>query len=257
MAILDRIMLFPIKSLDGVAVESATVLPSGALQHDREFALFDEKGQVVNAKRTAQIQQLRASFDLANRKIQIAVQKEPPTTFHLDEARSALADWFSAFFGFPIQIQQNTAVGFPDDLDSPGPTVISAATLDAVAQWFPGQTRATTRSRFRTNLELTDTVPFWEDRLFAGPDETVAFTIGDVQFHGVNPCQRCIVPTRDAITTEPTAQFQRTFITQRQLSLPDWGDRRRFNHFYRLAVNTRIPNPQVGQTLRVGDQVSV
>jgi uncharacterized protein YcbX len=38
---LAQISIYPIKALDSVALTQTTVLPSGALQHDREFAIID------------------------------------------------------------------------------------------------------------------------------------------------------------------------------------------------------------------------
>lgn len=52
---LAKILLYPVKSLDGVEVENARVLASGALQYDRKFAIFDEQARFVNAKRHAKI----------------------------------------------------------------------------------------------------------------------------------------------------------------------------------------------------------
>jgi len=53
MPTLDLITLYPVKSLDGVDVPEAHVLPSGALEHDRRWRLVDMEGRVVNAKRTS------------------------------------------------------------------------------------------------------------------------------------------------------------------------------------------------------------
>jgi uncharacterized protein YcbX len=41
-----------------------TVLKSGALKGDREFAIFDESGHFVNGKRNDQVYALRSEFDL-------------------------------------------------------------------------------------------------------------------------------------------------------------------------------------------------
>jgi uncharacterized protein len=248
-ATLNRITLFPIKSLDGIDVPSATILPSGALQHDREFALIDADQKIVNAKRTGVIQRLRSTFDLADRTLTIGVQFDPTTTFHLDADRAPLEGWLSDYFGFGVTLIQNTDTGFPDDLASPGPTIVSHASLETVSQWYPGTDGAEMRRRFRTNLELTDVPAFWEDQLFDQAEIPRLFTIGQVQFQGINPCQRCIVPTRDALTAATTAQFQKTFLAERAASLPIGVNRDRFNHFYRLAVNTRIPPSEAGKHL--------
>jgi uncharacterized protein len=251
-ACLDRITLFPIKSLDGVDVPSAIVLPSGALQGDREFALIDAAGKIVNAKRTGSIQRLRSIFDRAARTIHIGIQT-PTDSFHLDADRPRLERWLSDYCGDLVTLIQNTDTGFPDDLASPGPTIVSTASLAAVSQWYPGTTADDMRRRFRTNLELTDVPAFWEDQLFDQAEIPRLFTIGSVQFAGINPCQRCIVPTRDALTADPTPQFQKTFLTERAASLPIGVNRDRFNHFYRLAVNTRIPIGEAGKSLNLGE----
>jgi hypothetical protein len=73
---------------------------------------------------------------------------------------------------------------------------------------------------------------------------------------GVNPCQRCVVPTRDPNTGEKYPHFQRIFTQQRQATLPSWTTRSRFNHYYRLSVNTRIQSSQAGKVISIGDKVT-
>src|ERR1700689_5278540 len=100
----------------------------------------------------------------------------------------------------PVFLRRNARGGFPDDTKFPGPTVVSHETFCEVASWYNGISVGELRVRFRANLELTVDVPFWEDRLYAAPDEFVRFRCGDVALEGTNPCQRCIVPTRDTHT---------------------------------------------------------
>lgn len=253
MPTLSHISIFPIKSLDGVSVQQARILPGGSLEHDREFAIVDNQGKVVNAKRTAKIHQLRSQFDLSQRMITISVQDDPPETFSLDHDRDTLADWFSEFFGFAVALHQNQVTGFPDDLQSPGPTIISTATLETMSDWFMDVTVESLRSRFRTNLEFSDTPSFWEDCLYLSKPGGHSFSIGQIALQGINPCQRCIVPTRDQITGEKTPQFQKTLVENRRASLPEWADETAFNHYYRIAVNTCILASEAGKVLKIGD----
>ncbi|HLZ53687.1 MAG TPA: MOSC domain-containing protein, partial [Verrucomicrobiae bacterium] len=95
--------------------------------------------------------------------------------------------------------------------------------------------------------------PFCEDRLFGAPNELKPFIIGQVKFLGHNPCQRCVVPTRDPDTGQAIAEFQKKFMQLRQEQLPPWANAQRFNHFYRFAVNTSIPPTETGKPLRIGD----
>lgn len=257
--VLARIDLYPVKSLDGIQVTTAQVLSSGALQHDRAFALFDSSGRVINGKRYASIHRVRSRFDadISHITLQADDAADSGSTFHLVQAKASLEDWFSNYFQQPLTLRQNPLVGFPDDTDSPGPTVISTATLQTVADWF-GLSLDETRRRFRTNLEIDGVPAFWEDRLFSQTGEPVRFKIGSVTLQGINPCQRCIVPTRDTHTGEasPTA-FQKQFAAQRAATLPNDVARSRFNHFYRLAVNTRCQPMEVGSVLQVGNSVKL
>lgn len=258
MPYLAKILLYPVKSLDGVEVENARVLPSGALQHDREFAIFDEQDRFVNGKRHTKIHLLRAQFALLNRTISLQMPDgNSQQIFHLDEERQALEATLSNFFEFAVRLRQNSLMGFPDDTHSLGPTVISTATLAEVASWFPGLSVDEMRRRMRANIEIDGVPAFWEDRLFSEQGNLVSFRVGNVDFFGVNPCQRCIVPTRNSYLGEAYPNFQKIFVTQRQATLPNWVTSSPFNHFYRLSVNTQLHPSSAGKILQVGDNIDI
>ena len=114
------------------------------------------------------------------------------------------------------------------------------------------------RVRFRANLEIGGVPPFWEDRLYAEKPNRVHFRIGDDEFHGNNPCRRCAVPPRDPFTGESApGNFKTLFLKMREETLPPWAERSRFDHFYRLSVNTLVPPTEAGKILRVGDEIRV
>jgi ferredoxin-NADP reductase/uncharacterized protein YcbX len=254
---LAGILLYPVKSLDAISVSAARVLPSGALADDRRFAIVDSAGQFVNGKRNARVHLLRSAYDRATGRLKLVTAAGAHARdFHVDSERPALEEWLGEFFGFPVFFRENPAAGFPDDTDSPGPTLISTATLREVAGWF-GISIDQARARFRTNLEVDGVPPFWEDRLYGSPGTTVRFSIGELVFEGVNPCQRCVVPARDAATGVDLHEFARRFVERRRARLPKWAQRSRFNHFYRLAVNTRLLTPRPAMRLNVGDPVHV
>ncbi|MEM6447374.1 MAG: MOSC N-terminal beta barrel domain-containing protein [Cyanobacteria bacterium P01_D01_bin.123] len=258
MAVVSKIWLFPIKSLDGVAVSSACVLPSGALAGDREFALIDERERFINGKRHASIHRLRARFDLAARTVDLGLKDTSATdTFHLDGDRADLERWFGEYFQQPARLVSNAEVGFPDDKRYTGPTCIAERTLAAVAEWYPELDIEQIRQRFRTNIEIADVPPFWEDRLFGSGDRSIPFRVGEVTFEGVNPCLRCVVPTRDPFTGETDPHFQKTFNARRRESLPSWAARDRFDSYYRLAVNTRLAHHNSGGFIHLVDRIAL
>ncbi|HTW93252.1 MAG TPA: 2Fe-2S iron-sulfur cluster-binding protein [Tepidisphaeraceae bacterium] len=257
MAYLSRIDIYPVKSLDGVSVQNVRVLPSGALADDRRYAIFDGAGNYVNGKRNARVHLLRSRFDPAAHTLTLAAEGGGEgKTFHVDAERKDLEEWLGGFFGFAVTFRENGGGGFPDDTDSPGPTLISTATLREIAEWF-GLTLDQVRARFRTNLEIDGVPAFWEDRLYGQRGVSVRFRLGQAVFDGINPCQRCVVPTRDAATGSGLPEFARRFVEMRRTHLPNWAERSRFNHFYRVAINTKLAEHQPGLTLGVGDRAEL
>ncbi len=258
-AFLSRILVFPIKSLDAVEVSQARVRASGALEHDRTWGFFDASGKFVNGKRYAAAHRLRSHVDLEARSVTLrddSGQGLGSRTFSLERDGDCLESWLREYFGFPVAVQKNADLGFPDDTDSPGPTIISVATLTEIGRWFDLPIEQV-RARFRTNIEIAGVPAFWEDRLFGPSGTVVRFRVGDAVFDGINPCQRCIVPPRNPLTGVLDETFVRRFTELRKETLPSWSARERFNHFYRVAINTRPHGDQGGKLIRVGDRIEI
>ncbi len=243
MSALAQIRIYPIKSFDPVIVPEARISEGGALAWDRRWALFDPgDGKFLNGKKCEALHRLRARYDLAAGKVTLSVAERD---FSLTDL-GPLEAWLTSYLARPVRMGRNDENGFPDDPKAWGPTVVSTASLEAVAAWMPGLTVDDVRRRFRANLEIAGVPAFWEDRL-------APFSIGEVVFEAVNPCQRCPVPARDPETGVATTGFQKRFSEKRESELPAWADRSHFDHFYRFALNTRIPRTEAGKTLRVGD----
>jgi uncharacterized protein len=251
-----RLFVYPFKSFDRVEVDRVTLLGSGAIKGDRAWALFDSKGNFVNGKRHQSIHAIRSQFDLETNIITLHIQKTVKS-FNVSSEKELLSDYLSDYFGFTVNIEQNFDSGFPDDTLSPGPTIISTGTILEIASWYPELDAEDIRRRFRANIEIDGVPAFWEDRLFANAETTVKFQIGNVELMGVNPCQRCVVITRDWQTGVATSNFQKTFVTNRQATLPDWADRSQFNHYYRLAINTRLTTSQRNKTIQIDDKLVI
>lgn len=259
---LARITVYPIKSFDGADVASATFTAGGGLAHDRRFVFRDPTGTFINGKRFPALHALRSAFSADLSEVRLSTGGADGTTFRLAGGNADLERRLSDYLGLAVRFDENADGGFPDDPDSPGPTVVSTATLRSVVDWFPSLSLDEVRRRFRANLEIDDCPPFWEDRLFAenaSPQTrtVVPFRIGGVVLHGVNPCARCPVPTRDSQTGEVFPRFAQEFGRRRQESLPPWAPATAFDHYYRLSVNTRPSPTTAGGRIAVGDAVEL
>ncbi len=254
---LQRIVLYPIKSLDGLEVDRAEVLPLGALRWDRAWAIADAQGNFLNGKRTARVHRLRTRYELfpGGLILRLLLPDESAwREFLLPQHQPALEECLSDYFQQRVRLLHRPEGGFPDDQQAPGPTLVSTASLQEVARWFDLPMQEV-RRRFRANLELGGVPAFWEDRLvLPGASQGRRFRLGGVELRATGVCQRCAVPPRHPDTGEPLPQFAREFARRRQETLPPWSPRERFDHFYRLVINTQVLRPgklATGEKLRL------
>lgn len=254
---LARIQIHPIKSLDPVEIPSATIGPAGSLHLDRAWALYTRDGRVVAFSRNPALHRIRAAYAPDFTTVTLTAPPHrpdlPPGTFRFPSETEPACKWFSQFLKQDIMVRHDPN-GIPDDLIANGPTIISTASLDTIAGWFPGLTTADARLRFRATLEIDGVPPFWEDQLFGAELRSVVrFRIGEVYFEGSYPCIRCPVPARDPHTGVDDVGFQKKFTHLRRTQLPPWSHAERFEHFYCVATNTRIPSTESNKPLKVGD----
>lgn len=259
MAHVARLRIYPVKALDGVDIEAAEITAGGSLAGDREFALFDQVGEVINAKRTDRVHRLRTEYDPPSETLTVGTGGSArPETFDLASEVGRAEGWFGDCFDQPVELRRDGDVGFPDRPEA-GPSVVSTATIETVASWFDDLTPAGVRRRLRANVEVGGVPAFWEDR-FVG-EGAPAFVVhgpdGDVRLEGVEPCGRCVVPTRDPDTGEPTPGFRERFIERRAATFPEWADRDAFPHDYTLMLIARVPEADRDGRLAMGDEVEV
>ena len=265
---LERVRIYPVKGLDATEVESAEILDRGTLAGDREFALFDadvapdgdigeespHDNGVFNAKHSERFHTLDTSYDPGTTELAVEPDEGETRTFDLDAEQKDAAAWFGDYFDHDLALRRDESIGFVDRR-TVGPSVVSTATLEAVASWFEETSVEGARRRLRANLEVSGVPAFWEDR-FVGEDAP-AFEVGGVRIEGVTPCARCVVPERDPETGEPTPEFRERFLEKREETFPEWADRDAFDHLYTLMLIAEVPEDDRGQSLAVGDAVEV
>jgi uncharacterized protein len=211
MPTLERITVYPVKSLDGVEVAAARLFAGGGLEHDRRWQLVDMEGRVVNTKRIPIVHAIRAEYaiegleaigspggelpGLGPNVVSLAVDPAAlaaavipgverlaslgPDVFPLVPGSAGPCGWLSEAFGLGVLLLERREGGFPDDRDAPGPTLAATATLAEVARWFSLDI-AECRRRFRVNLELGGCDAFWEDALASPARPALAPSLADM-----------------------------------------------------------------------------
>ena len=256
--VVDRITIYPVKSLDGISLQKAQIGNGGSLVHDREYAIIDSNGKFVNGKSNARVHLLRSKIDFESEIISLKHEHETNwNDFHLQNDKAVLDEFLSAFFKMPVALYKNTLGEFLDVPVQSGVTVLSTASLNAVGSWFNNMDIEETRKRFRATIELTAVSAFWEDKLFLEEGTAIEFKIGDAILLGVSPRARCVVPTRHPETGEVIHGFQKSFAQQRIVNLPHWSTLDDYNHAYYLSVDCYIPPSEFGKWIAVGDEVVI
>lgn len=249
----SQILIYPVKGLDAHHVSSSVITKGGSLKFDRMLAMKSDNGKYINGKKSEKIHHLRSKYDLDNATIALWHGEYSSESFSMVGNLLPLQNYLSDFFEQNVTLHYNDENGFPDDSIAYGPTVSLYESYMKIAEWFPGLTPAELIRRFRCNIILNNSEPFWEDNLLPENEGEKSFRLGEVQFYGTNACARCIVPSKDPVTGNIYPLFQKSFTELRRESLPAWAPKGAFDHFYRFTVNTKIPLTEAGKTISVGD----
>lgn len=253
---LSRITVYPIKSLDGHDVQSATLLERGPLVGDRQLRIVNEAGETVATRKEHRLTAIRCKFN--SQLTRITLQSVDETReFDLDAANSELADWLSSFLGYSVRLDEDRQFGFPDDVEAGGPTLVSIGTITQLVAWFPSLDAEEIYRRLRPNLLVDAQEPFWEERLI-GESCPGRFRIGQAAMLGERVCQRCVVPSLDSRSGAPTQHFAKQFSARREQHFPATSPRARFDHFYRACINTNVDTSGDGSySITLGDGVRI
>lgn len=216
--LLTGLFIHPIKACRGIRVEEARVTDRG-LEHDRRFMVVDERGIFFTQRTEPRLQSVRTAIEgdalvlsapgfgavrtplrgAPGEKIETVVWR----SHVIAHAQIEASAFFTELLGRPL-----TLVYMPDDVRrGVNPDYGRPSDQTSFADGYPfllvseksvadlsdrvGEPMAV--ERFRPNLLIDGDEPFIEDRM-------ACFRIGDVRFHGVKPCERCVVTTIDPDT---------------------------------------------------------
>jgi uncharacterized protein YcbX len=232
---LSEIWIYPIKSLGGIPLTSARVMPKG-LQHDRRWMLVKEDLSAITQREYP----MMSRFKLALETDKIVVRfngymldilfshqsyKNPmplriwDDTVEGFEVSDSHSQWFSTMLSMPCKL-----VYFPENNPRPvDPKYTVNNDHVSLADGYPfliiGQAslddlnnRLSTplpMNRFRPNLVFTGGTPHQEDTWRN-------FSIGNNKFVGVKPCSRCIMTTINQDTAEKGIEPLKTLATYRR-----------------------------------------
>jgi len=256
--IVDRITIYPVKSLDGISLQKAQIGNGGCLVHDREYAIIDSNGKFVKGKNNDLVYLLRSEVDLENGTIAFRHESETDwNRFHLQDDIAAINEFLSAYFKKPVTLARNTEGEFLDIPVQSGVTVLSNASLQTVSNWFNDMDMEETRKRFRATIEISEAPAFWEDKLFLEEGTAIEFKMGDVTLYGISPRARCVVPTRNPQTGEIMHGFPKVFAKQRTNQLPPWSTLQDYDHAYYLSVDCYIPPTEFGKWIATGNELTI
>jgi uncharacterized protein len=255
--VLSKIRIYPIKSLDPVEVNSVKI-GTRSLLGDRRFALLNDDGGFINGKRTGLVNQLQATFDDELKHVIFNVRgSDEKNTFHLSNDVSRIETFLSDFFKMKVHFIKNEEGRLMDEPDESATTVVAFETMQLLADSLYDPID-TLRLRFRSNIEISNVPPYWEEILASNTSENgIRFKIGEVEMIGISLRARCNVPPRDPFTGDTDKTFIKRMLLSREGSVPVWSHVRELNSLYHLSVNTFIPDSEIGKEIKTGDEVVV
>ena len=211
---------YPVKSLPGIARQSAVVNPRG-LGLDRRYMLVDSDNRFLTQRSLPQLTQFNVAigdeltFSLKGSKQSISVLNKPvgsklnvsiwQDSSSAVEVNSELSNWFSEQLGQPVKLvfmQDNDVRNLDTEYSQPGDQVgfadgypILITTECSLNELNKRLKHPILMDRFRANIVLDGDKPFAED-------DWQEMTIGDVVLRVAKPCARCQVITTDQRTGE-------------------------------------------------------
>lgn len=250
--------IYPVKSLDGIQVDSVGFTETGSLLNDRRFCLVDGAGRLVNGKRTPAIHQIRSLFRLDSMEVSLRSGSDTEwTTFNLESGNRSLQEYFSDHLSLEVFVREDSACGFLDDSEAASITLASQATLDQVADWFGWVDSTEAIQRFRPNVIIDGLNAFSEDDLAAQPDSEIEFQLGEVIFNARRLCTRCVVPTRNPVSGELMRYFQRDFVRNRLEVSQGSQIYNSYGHAYLLSVCCTPKGDFRYKRMKVGDDFAL
>ncbi len=232
---ISNLYIYPIKSLGGIALNKATVTDRG-FEYDRRWMLVDHNNLFISQREVHQMALMRLQITDQGIYVDYPV-KSSAFTIPFQPLKNEFADvtiwddicigqfvsdeadaWFSNMMEIPCRLvympdetkritdqrytPQSNLTSFSDAYPF---LIIGQASLDDLNSRLIAPLPM---NRFRPNIVFTGGGPFQEDTMHT-------FTIGNITFHGVKLCARCIITTIDQATAAKNKEPLKTLARYR------------------------------------------
>lgn len=236
MLTVSELYIYPIKSLGGIALNSASLIERG-FEHDRRWMLVNANNEFLTQREITAMAFLKVQLteqglfvtNISKPGEELLVPFEPTVaetemvTVWSSRCRgqrvSDAADaWFSKQLGFTAKLfyMPNTTRRYVDGryahnkeitsfTDGYPLLLIGQASLDDLNSRLE---QPVPMNRFRPNIVFTGGTPFQEDYM-------KHFDINGITFFGVKPCARCVMTTINQQTAEKAKEPLKTLSTYR------------------------------------------
>ncbi|MDB4438642.1 MOSC domain-containing protein [bacterium] len=230
-----KIIVYPIKSLGGIEVESALAIVKG-FKNDRRWMLVDSQGKFQTQRELSKLALFKTRFEkrgivVSHNGQEILVQFGLNSKIVRDvnvfehelktqEVSSEINNWFSNQLDKKVQLVTMTDISdrvksfkkppyktFVSLADGYPYLILGTASLDNLNSKLDQPIK---HDRFRTNIYLETTDPHSEDDL-------ESIQIGGAQFKVVKACARCNVTTINQQTSEVGKEPLKTLATYRKI----------------------------------------
>jgi uncharacterized protein len=270
---LEAIFLYPIKSCRGTPLQRGDIGRRG-IRGDRRWMVADPEGALISQRDHPRMALIEPRFE--EEALLVSAPGTEPLRLDLQAGGSAMeveiwghrcaavdqgdeaAEWFGAFLRAPVRLVRQE-----DDAVRPVDPAFARSPLDRVsfADGYPFLLTGTTSldelntrlpepipmNRFRPNLVVSGARAFEED-------QWTRIRIGQVDFHVVKPCARCVVTTVDQATASRGKEPLRT-LAQFRRHVP--GGKVDDGGSVYFGQNLIPDLDATSATLRVGDPVEV
>lgn len=213
--IVKELFIYPIKSIAGISIQSAKTEEMG-FENDRRWMLIDSENQLITQRMFPILSQFypkiigdKIAISFQGTTHEFAIKESVNASFvsnvwddesKVVEVNLETSKWFSNALGFDCKLVKIINKGDRKHRSSKLNQTLNVSLADGYPYLLIGTEsldflnqklkKKITIQRFRPNIVISSTIAHEEDAFDA-------FTIGNVDFKNIKPCERCIMINND------------------------------------------------------------